>query len=455
MAPADGSFLVHGSYPSAPTRCKHAKPPRLLARYPGKLTIARSGDGTLGVTVTLPFESYLDGLAEVPSSWPAAALEAQAIAARSYALAETGWHGPAGGTLANPICATTSCQVYGGIPVPLEKTTHRWYAAVHRTAGQVLMYGDRPADTVYFSTSNGHTYGNDQVFGSDPLPYLRPVPEHDDRAAPESHWTVQLPFADLTSLCALRLTPGPGSPEPGLPGWVIYLDQNQNGRRDLDERWTTTDACGDYSFPSLAPGRYPPAGSNGVQLAETIPSAWMTAAATPTALVVRGRGWGHGVGMVQWGAYGKAKRGLTVAQILSFYYGGLRPTAYPEPGLIHVRVASGLTSITLRASAAGASVGPHHIGTAPVVVTGGSAITVSRPRPDPVGREVTRSCGSRAAARARSPARRRRVPRAIASRPAARSGRAGDLVALGRTARFIPNTRAVTSAGGEKVATSS
>ena len=120
LAPADGSFLVHGSYPSAPTRCKHAKPPRLLARYPGKLTIVRSGDGTLGVTVTLPFESYLDGLAEVPSSWPVAALEAQAIAARSYALAETGWHGPAGGTLANPICATTSCQVYGGIPVPLE-----------------------------------------------------------------------------------------------------------------------------------------------------------------------------------------------------------------------------------------------------------------------------------------------------------------------------------------------
>ena len=377
-APADGSFLVHGSYPAAQTRCKHAKPPRLLARYPGKLTIVRSGDGTLGVTVTLPFESYLEGLAEVPSSWPPAALEAQAIAARSYALAETGWHGPAGGTLANPICATTSCQVYGGIPVPLEKTTRRWYAAVHRTAGQVLMYGDRPADTIYFSTSNGHTYGNDQVFGSDPLPYLRPVAEHDDHASPESHWTVQLPFADLTSFlrAAGEWPAGPRIARAQVHGGTVELSGAGVARSvDLD---TLRDDVNEWS-PCLSPGRYPPAGWNGVQLAETIPSAWMTATSTPTALVVRGRGWGHGVGMVQWGAYGKAKRGLSAAQILSFYYGGLRPTAYPEPGLIHVRVASGLTSITLRASAAGASVGPHPIGTAPVVVTGGPTITVSGP----------------------------------------------------------------------------
>jgi len=94
---------------------------------------------------------------------------------------------------------------------------------------------------------------------------------------------------------------------------------------------------------------------------------------------VIGRGWGHGAGMVQWGAYGKARRGWSAARILAYYYGGLQPQTFPEPGLIHVRVASGLTSITLRASAAGASVGPHEVGTDPVVVTGGSAITVSGP----------------------------------------------------------------------------
>jgi stage II sporulation protein D len=159
--------------------------------------VKRSDDGTLSLTVTLPFERYLQGIAEVPPSWPIAALEAQAIAARSYALATTGWSGSQGETLKTPICATTSCQVYGGIPVPPEADIRHWYRAVRATSGEVLLYQGRPADTVYFSTSNGHTYGNDQVFGSAPLPYLRPVVEHDDGASPTSRWQVRLPFADL------------------------------------------------------------------------------------------------------------------------------------------------------------------------------------------------------------------------------------------------------------------
>src|SRR5439155_25071543 len=149
--------------------------------------------------VTLPFERYLQGIAEVPPSWPMAALEAQAIAARSYALATTGWSGSQGETLGTPICASTSCQVYSGIPVPPEADIARWYHAVRATSGEVLLYQGRPAETVYFSTSNGHTYGNDQVFGSAPLAYLRPVVERDDGASPTSHWRVAIPFHDLAS----------------------------------------------------------------------------------------------------------------------------------------------------------------------------------------------------------------------------------------------------------------
>ncbi|MFB3739882.1 MAG: SpoIID/LytB domain-containing protein, partial [Candidatus Velamenicoccus archaeovorus] len=196
-APSTGSLLLRGSYPRTPSRCVRHEQPRLLARYPGTLAVARSDDGTLSLTVTLPFERYLEGIAEVPPSWPMAALEAQAIAARSYALASTGWSGAEGQTLERPICATTSCQVYAGIPVPPEPGVARWYRAVRQTAGEVLLYQGRPAQTVYFSTSNGRTYGNDQVWGSAPLPYLRSVPEHDDGASPTSHWRVRLPFPDL------------------------------------------------------------------------------------------------------------------------------------------------------------------------------------------------------------------------------------------------------------------
>jgi hypothetical protein len=74
----------------------------------------------------------------------------------------------------------------------------------------------------------------------------------------------------------------------------------------------------------------------------------------PHRLVVRGRGWGHGVGMVQWGAYGKARRGLSADQILAYYYGGLTPQLYPEPGLIHVQVVTGAVRIRITPSRRGA-----------------------------------------------------------------------------------------------------
>ena len=152
--PQHGSFRVRGTYPWRPSPCVRPERPILDGRYPGTLVIRTADDGTLTVAVTLPFDSYLEGIAEVPPTWPAGALEAQAIAARSYV--------------------------------------------------QVLLYGDRPADTVYFSTSNGRTYGNEDVFGSSPLPYLRPVVEHDDGASPLAHWRVRLPLADLATVLEER-----------------------------------------------------------------------------------------------------------------------------------------------------------------------------------------------------------------------------------------------------------
>src|SRR5918995_289033 len=170
--------------------------PRSLRR---RLRVRRGEEGLLTLTVTVLFERYLEGIAEVPPSWPRAALEAQAVAARSYALASTGWTGEEGASLDEPICATASCQVYRGIPVPPDPTHRRWVRAVRRTSGRVLLHGGRPATTFYFSTSNGQTYGNEDVFGSAPLSYLRPVTERDDGESPTSRWRVRLPFGDLTA----------------------------------------------------------------------------------------------------------------------------------------------------------------------------------------------------------------------------------------------------------------
>jgi stage II sporulation protein D len=370
VAPPGGSFLVRGSYPRTESRCVDPEQPKLLARFPGTLRVRRGEEGLLTLTVTLPFERYLEGIAEVPPSWPTAALEAQAVAARSYALASTGWTGEEGEKLDEPICATASCQVYRGIPVPPDPTHRRWVRAVRRTSGQVLLHEGRPATTFYFSTSNGQTYGNEDVFGGEPLPYLRPVAEHDDGASGTSRWSVRLRLGDLARfLTEAGLWPPARTIRSVQPIDDAVLLAGRNARREValsDLR----DAVNTWA-PCLEPRRYPG------PLPLTIPSRWWTPSVHGRELVATGRGWGHGVGMVQWGAYGKARRGLSADRILAYYYGGLVPEPYPEPGTIHVVVASGLTKIAAIASRSGATVDGRELeGRRAVVVPSGEGISI-------------------------------------------------------------------------------
>src|SRR5207249_4613121 len=112
------------TYPKRHSACVHPHQPVLDARYPGTLNLVRQSDGSMTVTVALPFERYLDGLAEVPASWPSAALRAQVIAARSYALAQTGWTGaprapppsPTGGRSCRSAIWPGSCEPPGTGP---------------------------------------------------------------------------------------------------------------------------------------------------------------------------------------------------------------------------------------------------------------------------------------------------------------------------------------------------
>ncbi|HEX5938246.1 MAG TPA: SpoIID/LytB domain-containing protein [Actinomycetota bacterium] len=352
--PPGGSFLVRGRYPRTPTRCRDPEPTTLTGRFPGTLHVRRVDDGTLTLTIALPFDRYLEGIAEVPSSWPRAALDAQAIAARSYALATTGWSGAEGDSLGQAICATASCQVYRGIPVSPDPTYRRWVRAVRRTDGLVLLDEGRPATTVYYSTSNGRTYGNEDVFGSPPLPYLRPVVERDDGASPTSRWRVRLPFDDLTHILrAAGSWPRDRTIVAALPvaGGVRLRGGDATRTISADDLRAAVNTWA----PCLEPASYPPRIPGG-RLPLTIPSHWLAFSAGDRSLLVTGRGWGHGVGMVQWGAYGKAGAGRSAEEILAFYYGGLRPRSYPQPGLIRVEVATGLVGLRLVASGAGAEI---------------------------------------------------------------------------------------------------
>jgi stage II sporulation protein D len=142
-------------------------------RYRGSLRIV-SDNGALDVINHVGLESYLRGVvpAESPASWPAAELEAQAIAARSYAIASTPYNG-------FDLYADTRSQEYGGYDSEAPSTD----AAVAATAGQIVTYAGAPVTTYYFASSGGETENVQNSFaGASPEPYLTAVLDPYDAA---------------------------------------------------------------------------------------------------------------------------------------------------------------------------------------------------------------------------------------------------------------------------------
>ena len=205
-------LVVSGKPLSSPlTFSPGAMPLRLgKAPYRGKLVLFSNGK-RLTVVNSLPLESYVLGVVgrEMPSNWPAAALEAQAVAARSYALAE----------LENLVTARTydlysdtRSQVYGGIAAESAPVT----AAVQATARQVVLYGGKVATTYFSSSSGGRTVSAAEAWGK-PVPYLQSVDDPYDTLSPYHDWGPVLIDARKAAralkvpgdLVALNVTPGP------------------------------------------------------------------------------------------------------------------------------------------------------------------------------------------------------------------------------------------------------
>jgi len=148
--------------------------------YRGALMVVPRGDGGLYVINAVPLEGYVKGVVpnEMPSEWPADALRAQAVAARSYGLA-TDEDGPF------DQFDDTRSQVYGGLGTETAATNH----AVDATTGRVVEYGGKVATTFYFSTSGGRTENIEDVFvGSDPVPYLKSVKDPYEDDAADHRW---------------------------------------------------------------------------------------------------------------------------------------------------------------------------------------------------------------------------------------------------------------------------
>ncbi|MGH2894925.1 MAG: SpoIID/LytB domain-containing protein [Solirubrobacteraceae bacterium] len=157
--------------------------------YRGSLQFSLAG-GTVQTVNAVGLDDYVRGVvaAEMPSSWATAALEAQAIAARTYAITAT-----VGGN-GYDLYSDTRSQMYGGVSAETPSTN----AAVAATSGQIVTYGTNPAVTYFFASSGGHTESIQNVWaGATPEPWLRGVADPYDNAGqdPYHRWGSQMSLA--------------------------------------------------------------------------------------------------------------------------------------------------------------------------------------------------------------------------------------------------------------------
>lgn len=325
-------------------------------RYTGTIEVRVAPDGELTVINTVPMETYVEGIAEMPARWPLEALKAQAVAARTYAwfeLRQGRW-----ARFGFDICATTACQVYAGRSVvEAPEVGERWEQAVAETAGQVLVHDGAPILARYFSTSGGATRNNEHVFPAEgPRPYLKGVEDPDDAVSPLHRWTATFTREQMDAILARgerlseavpvasiehRTAEGRGSDRvriTGSGGAVVEVGAS--------EFRGFVSSVAEELYPDVFPQDRP----DGQPLPTTLPSSRFDVEVTEEAVTIHGRGWGHGVGLGQFGAMGKAERGLDHREILASYYNGLEPVrADGVPDRIRVGLTTDAEEITIAA----------------------------------------------------------------------------------------------------------
>jgi stage II sporulation protein D len=267
-------------------------------RWRGAPSTVRLADGRMAVVTAIDVDQYLQGVVplEMPPGWPPAALQAQAIVARTFALARR--------TLSRPydVTAGDADQHWGGVEAESPSCT----AAIASTRGRTLAFEAGPAAVFYSACCGGHTEDVAAVWSGVPLPYLRGVVDPYCTPAPDYRWSRDV--AMERALAAFGARTG------GTLVSASAVDPDQSGRPRsivLNGTASTTVPVADFR---RALG------------ASVVPSTWVRALRIePQAgarLVIEGSGRGHGVGLCQWGARFFASAGASAEQILAFYFPG-------------------------------------------------------------------------------------------------------------------------------------
>jgi stage II sporulation protein D len=292
--------------------------------YRGVVEVYAGGGGVLAVN-ELPLEAYVAGVVNVEmgrrASNEVAALEAQAVVTRTYALQNLGKYTSDGYDLR----ASVSDQAYGGV----ESETEQGWRSVRSTAALVVTYRGEPITTFFHSTCGFSTASPEEVFRfGQELPYLSPVSDahaggHYCDISPHYRWTVEWSGAELTRI--LRETvPSVLGVERAAIDALADVRVQRTGRSGRVAEVRIAVARGEVPVfgPDLRRVFLKPdgrlLGSTAFQLAVEKRSGQVER------VRASGAGWGHGVGMCQWGAVGRARAGQDVRTIISTYFPGTR-----------------------------------------------------------------------------------------------------------------------------------
>ncbi|GAC1423226.1 MAG: SpoIID/LytB domain-containing protein [Candidatus Velthaea sp.] len=273
-------------------------------RWRGRASTAVLPSGHEGVIATLDLDSYLYGVVPIEASpgWPAGALQAQAIVARTYAAAKR--------TLSRPYDVTVfeSDQRYGGVAIEAASTN----AAVDATRGAVLAYNGGPASVFYGSCCGGHTADAAEIWGRNSLPYLRGVADPHCASAPDYRWQRSVPLDRVTAVLGAHV---PGT----ISGFV--LGGGENGGRPA-----TIDILGNAGRASLSAIEFRRLIGTDIVRSTWIRSVRLDSSQALPQVVIEGFGRGHGVGFCQWGARYMSADGTPARDILTFYFPGTSVT---------------------------------------------------------------------------------------------------------------------------------
>lgn len=256
--------------------------------YRGSVQVISAGKQLLAIN-HVDLEQYLYSVlgAEMSANFPAEALKAQAVAARTYAL----YRSQSTSQKLFDVDNTQVTQVYRGLASEADTTQ----AAVNDTVGQIVTYRGKPILAVFHAASGGHTENVEDIW-SGRVPYLRGVPDY-DLEIPGNEWTQTFTNSQLSK--SLKMN--------GIK--AIAPDR-------------TTQFGSVVSLKILGDTEKILTGSQ-VRTALKLRSLRFTISPTPAGFIFTGRGYGHALGMSQWGAYNLAQQGMKYSSILAHYYRGV------------------------------------------------------------------------------------------------------------------------------------